>query len=433
MIVSMHSPPTGRGSPGLVPQALQRLQELLDTLRHWPWYATLRTLRERFDEDHLGLTAGSLTFTSLLALVPLLTVMLAAFSAFPMFASLQAALEKYFLVNLVPPGIAEPVLLSLTQFTAQARGLGTAGLLFLLGSALALMLTIDQTLNAIWRVRKARSLTQRVLVYWAALTLGPLVLGLSLSLTSYALLPNRSLLSVLPGGVQLLVAALQFLLMATMAAAVYHYVPNTPVRWRHAWAGGLFVALAFEGAKAALGWYLKTVPTYSMLYGAFATVPILLLWVYLVWVIVLLGAVVAAYAPSLQAQVVRRPQTPGWRFEIALDLLRLLALAREAAPRGLALATLARRLRADPLQLEPVLEALQQIDWVGQLDEPATAASPGPRLVLLCDPASTSVQALADALLLPHNAGTAAFRRAAQLERLTLAQVLEGGGAAGAG
>ena len=110
--------------------------ELLQTLRTWPWFDTLRTLRNRFREDHLGLTAGSLTFTTLIALVPLVTVMLAVFTAFPMFSGFEVALEKYFLQNLVPDNIAGPVLRSLTQFAAKARGMGTAGLLLLVATAL---------------------------------------------------------------------------------------------------------------------------------------------------------------------------------------------------------------------------------------------------------------------------------------------------------
>ena len=154
----------------------QQLALLLATLKTWPWLDTAITLRERFRDDRLGLTAGSLTFTTLISLVPLVTVMLALFSAFPMFASFQVALEKYFLQSLVPDTIAKPVLSALTQFAGKANRLGTLGLLFLLITALALMLTIDRSLNAIWRVRKARPIAQRVLVYWAALTLGPLLL-----------------------------------------------------------------------------------------------------------------------------------------------------------------------------------------------------------------------------------------------------------------
>ena len=154
--------------------------------RRWPWKGTLRVLGQRFREDRLGLTAGSLTFTTLISLVPLLTVMLAVFTAFPMFSSFQVALEKYFLQNLVPDSIARPVLAALTQFASKAHRIGVMGLFGLVVTALALMLTIDHTLNRIWRVPRPRPLGQRVLIYWAALTLGPLLLGASLTLTSYA-------------------------------------------------------------------------------------------------------------------------------------------------------------------------------------------------------------------------------------------------------
>ena len=125
--------------------------------------------------------------------MPLFTVMLAVFTAFPMFASLQVDLESYFLRSLVPDSIARPVLRALTEFAGKARSMGTLGLVLLVATALALMLTIDRTLNAIWRVRRRRPFAQRVLVYWAALTLGPLALGVSLSLTSYAVSVSRGL------------------------------------------------------------------------------------------------------------------------------------------------------------------------------------------------------------------------------------------------
>ena len=169
------------------------LAELLSTLRTWPWWDTVRTLRLRFREDRLGLTAGSLTFTTLIAIVPLLTVMLAVFTAFPMFSQFQVALQKYFLQSLVPDAIAKQVMGALTQFASKSNRLGAAGLLVLLASALSLMLTIDRTLNGIWRVRKPRPIAQRVLVYWAAATLAPLALGVSLSFTSYALSASKGL------------------------------------------------------------------------------------------------------------------------------------------------------------------------------------------------------------------------------------------------
>ncbi len=395
------------------------IKALLQTLSVWPWFDTLRTLRQRFREDRLGITAGSLTFTTLIALVPLVTVMLAVFTAFPMFAGLEGALQKYFLQNLVPDSIARPVLRALTQFAAKARGMGTAGLLLLGATALALVLTIDRTLNGIWRVRRVRPLAQRILVYWAVLTLGPLALGLSLSLTSYAVSASQGLVSALPGAVSLLLETMQFLLLAAAAAGLFHYVPNTTVRWAHAWAGALFVALAFEGAKKGLAWYVASVPTFSAVYGAFATVPILLLWIYLGWVIVLLGAVIAAYAPSLLMRVPLAPTAPGWRFETALAVLRELQRARQQPERGLTLGTLAERLRADPLVLEPLVDLLSAMDWVARLDEGGSA-----RHVLICEPARTPLAALVENTLLAPGPASAAFRRHAALGTQTLAQAL---------
>jgi membrane protein len=388
-------------------------------LRHWPWSDTLRTLRQRFKEDRLGLTAGSLTFTTLIALVPLVTVMLAVFSAFPMFASFQGALEKYFLQSLVPDSIAKPVLRTLTQFAGKASRVGSVGLLLLGATALAMMLTIDRTLNALWRVRQPRPIAQRLLVYWAGLTLGPLALGVSLSLTSYALSASRGLVNALPGGVNFLLDLLQFGLLAAAIAGLFHYVPNTFVRWRHAWAGAIFVAIAFELAKGGLAWYVASIDTYSVVYGAFATVPILLLWIYLVWVIVLLGAVVAAYAPSLQMRVVRRPDTPGQRFTIALAALRELDQARRRVARGLSLPQIAESQRLDPLQLEPVLDLLIEMSWVGRLDEAGAQ-----RYVLLGEPSTTRAAPLLDALLLAPSAVTTQFRRRAALAGLTVADLV---------
>ncbi|MDZ7591441.1 MAG: YihY family inner membrane protein [Rubrivivax sp.] len=397
----------------------QQAALLLETLRNWPWYETLQTLRRRFRDDRLGLTAGSLTFTTLIALVPLVTVMLAVFTAFPMFSNIQGDLERYFMRSLVPDNIARPVLRALTEFAGKARGMGTLGLVLLVGTALALMLTIDRTLNAIWRVRKPRPFAQRVLVYWAALTLGPLALGLSLSLTSYALSAPRGAGAAMSGNLSLALNALQFFVLAAGMAGLFHYVPNVSVRWRHAWAGGLFVALAIEGAQRALVWYVGSVPSFSAVYGAFATAPILLLWIYLVWVSVLLGAVIAAYAPSLQMRVATIAPTAGWRFELALTLLQQLEAARHSGQHGLSLAAMARSLRADPLQLEPVVELLADLDWVSRLDEDGDA-----RHVLLCDPAGTKLAPLIDRTLLKPGAASAGFRDAAALQRLTLADAI---------
>jgi membrane protein len=388
------------------------------TLRTWPWADTWHTLRQRFAEDRLGLTAGSLTFTTMVGLVPLMSVMLALFTAFPMFARFQQALERYLLQSLVPDGIAKQVLAALTQFAAKASQVGTVGLVVLLVAALALVFTIDRTLNAIWRVRKRRPLAQRVLVYWAALTLGPLLLGVSLSLTSYAISASRGLVETVPGGVRLLLSAIEFGLLASGLAGLYRFAPNTYVSWTHAWAGGLFAAVGFEIAKRGLAWYVGLVPTYSVIYGAFATLPIFLLWIYLSWVVVLLGAVIAAYAPSLAMRVARVPDTPGYRFALAVALLRELTRMRGAGQKGLSLAALAGAVHVDPLQVEPVLESLMALDWVARLDEDGAR-----RHVLLADPQATLVAPLVDALLLEPTASTQAFRARAAFASMRLAEL----------
>ncbi len=395
----------------------------LASLRTWPWFETLRTLRIRFREDHLALTASSLTFTTVIALVPLMTVMLALFTAFPMFSQFQNALQQYLLQSLVPDNIARPVLQALTQFAGKASRLGSVGLIVLGVTALALVFTIDRTLNAIWRVPKPRPLAHRVLVYWAALTLGPLVLGASLSLTSYAISASRGLVSEMPGGVGPLLWLLQTALMAGGMAALFRFVPNTSVRWAHAWAGGIFVALAFDGAKHGLIWYVTSMPTYSSIYGAFATVPIMLLWIYFGWIIVLLGAVIAAYAPSLRMRVARLSDQPGQQFALALRVLRALSLQREQSRVGMTLNHLASRLHVDPLQVAPMLETLRGLDWCARLDETGDAGAP--RHVLLIDPAATLAAPLLDLLLLPpDHPATQAFRLRAGFGQMRLAELL---------
>ncbi|MFY3386842.1 YihY family inner membrane protein [Paracidovorax sp. MALMAid1276] len=405
----------------------RRAEALLAELSHFPWKTTALTLRERFREDHLGLTASSLTFTTVLALVPFFTVALAVFTAFPIFGKLQVALQAWLVSSLVPDSISRQVIGYLNQFAAKASGLGVAGFSILLATALALILTIDRTLNGIWRVQRLRPLGQRVLIYWAAITLGPLLLGASLAVTSYVMSASGGLVKRLPDGVQLLFDSIQFLVLAGGMASLYHYVPNTPVKWRHAWTGGLFVAVCIELAKKLLALYLGSVPTYSVVYGTFATLPILLVWIYVAWVIVLLGAVVTAYLPSLLAGVARRGTLPGWTFQLAVEVLQQLHAARQSPAKGLCPSQLAQLLRVDVLQLEPVLEALTAIDWAGQMAEAAVSAAdvPESRYVLLADPAQTRLEPLLKRLLLERADALEPLWTSASLSDLRLADIIQ--------
>jgi membrane protein len=377
--------------------AAMNRRQLWRDLSHFPWGNTAAVLGERFREDRLGLTASSLTFTTTIAMVPFFAVALALFTVFPMFAAMQGRVQRWLIESLIPDNIARQVLGYLNQFASKASELGVAGLVVLLVTAIALILTIDRTLNNIWRVRRPRPLAQRVLIYWAAITLGPLVLALSLSTTAYVFSVSREWVG--RGMLKLVFDTFEFVLLAGGMASLYHYVPNTNVKWAHAWAGGFFVAAAIEVAKRVLGYYLSLVPTYSVLYGAFATVPILLIWIYVAWVIVLLGAVIAAYLPSLLAGVARRGGMPGWPLQLAVEALQHLAQARDSQAKGLGPAELVARMRVDALQLAPVLETLVALDWIGPLAEEPDDEDP--RYVLLADPARTPLEPLLRALMLP--------------------------------
>ncbi len=398
------------------------LRQLLADLTHFPWKSTALTLGERFREDRLGLTASSLTFTTTMALVPFFTVALAVFTAFPVFGKLQGALQTWLVQSLVPDAIARQVLGYLTQFAGKANRLGAVGLAVLLITALALVLTIDRTLNSIWRVKRRRPLGQRVLVYWAVMTLGPLLLGASLSISSYLISASRGLVTAMPGGVQLLLDVIQFFLLAAGLTALYLFVPNTPVRRSHAWAGGLFAATGIELARWLLALYIGKVPAYSAVYGAFATVPILLVWIYIAWVIVLWGAVIAAYLPSLVAGTRRRGGAHGWQFQLAIEVLRELNRARSSAQRGLSAPQLAKALEVEALQLEPVLETLVALDWIGRVNE--IEDEEDTRYILLADAQSTAVEPLIRHLLLPHSEATDKLWKSGQLSSVYLKDVI---------
>ena len=400
-----------------------RIHGAIQQLKTFPWRSTAATLRERFRADQLGVTAGSLTFATTIALVPLMTVVLAVFTAFPVFAKMQDVLQKWLVDSLVPDSISRQVLGYLTLFAGKAGRLGWTGFAALLVTAFAMILTIDRSLNKIWRVRCPRPLGHRVLVYWAVLTLGPLLLAASLSATSYAITASRGWVGAPGAGLRALFDLAEFVLLAIGMAGLYRYVPNTRVAWAHALIGGVFVAVGVELAQRLLVLYLGLVPTFNAVYGAFATAPILLVWIYLVWVIVLLGAVIAAYLPSVLSGVARRDGAAGWRFQLAVEVLQALQRAPARGLSGISAAQLARQLRVDPLALDGVLETIKSLQWLAQVS--ALAQSDEARYVLLADPAATPLKPLLERLLLADAPPLASFQRRAGWSEMSLADLLE--------
>jgi membrane protein len=216
---------------------------------------------------------------------------------------------------------------------------------------------------------------------------------------------------------------LQFLLVAGGMAAMFHYVPNTFVRWGHAWMGGLFVSACMEVAKKLLALYLSKVPTYSAVYGALATLPILLVWIYVAWVIVLLGAALTAYVPSLIAGIPRRRSGIGWQFQLALEVLRELDQAATLPVKGRTMAHLCSTLAVDAQRVEPVVEALKAMDWIGQLNE-ADMYGAEARFVLLAQPDLVTLEPLMQSLLLPRGTATEKLWSHAHWPAITLREVL---------
>ena len=388
----------------------------------FPWRQMAGVLAERFRDARLGVSASSLTFTTVLALVPLFAVGLAVFAAFPVFGKFQDTIQRWLIESLVPESIARQVLSYLTQFSRKASRLGSVGLVAVLMSAVFLMVTIERTLGQIWGLQRQRPLPQRVLLYWSAITLGPLLLGGSLAITSYVVTASRDVVDVLPGSVRWLLDSFEFLLLTACVSGLYFYVPYTRVRWRHAITAGFLVAGGLELAKKLLAIYLLQVPTYSVIYGAFAALPILLVWIYVTWLIVLLGAVLASSLPELGRQAWRKPEGAGWGFRLALEILAELNAAKASAHRGFSTDDLAERLRVEPSELRQVLEVLQSLDWVGRLTEQNDQGQA--RQVLLIDPTQASVAPLADRLLVLRASAADPVWVQTALDQICVAQLL---------
>jgi membrane protein len=357
---------------------------------------------KRFGQERLAQTAGSLTFTTLISMVPLLAVGLSLFSAFPAFHAMQDHLQQRFAHALLPPNIAETVFGYLNQFAAKAKSLGAAGVAGLVFLATSMMLTVDKALNAIWRTARPRPLAQRVLLYWAGITLGPLVLGAGLAASAALMASHRGWLHHIPGGAGVLLTLVSWAFMGTAIGALYRFVPNTEVKWRDALAGGVFAAIGFDLAGRAFAWYVASVPTFTAVYGTFATLPIFLMWIYWSWMVVLLGAMLAAFLPLLRVHALPRQAVAGGDFLLVLKLLRLLGAARKAPDAGRETLALARSLHCDPLHLQPLLNKLEGIGWIGRITPAGRRKAV--RWALLIDPEQTPIAALVDVLLLNHDA-----------------------------
>jgi membrane protein len=254
-----------------------------------------RLLLRRARQERLPQAAGSLTFTTLLSVVPLLAVSLALFARWPvLFGRFEAALDDLLLKSLLPPEIARTVLAHLHRFATNAGGLPWIGSLFLLATAVAMLLTVENTLNQIWNVKRNRPLLKRVGLYLLLLALGPPALGASLWATSAVVGASLGWIGSLPPSARFVLNFGPVLLSGIGLACLFFFVPNTRVRRRDALAGALVASIALELGKRGFAAYLLKLPTYKAVYGAFAVFPVFLLWVYFSWLVTLAAALLAA-------------------------------------------------------------------------------------------------------------------------------------------
>ncbi|WP_374448033.1 YihY family inner membrane protein [Stella sp.] len=344
----------------------------------------------RFYFDHCLEAAGSLSYTSLLAIVPAFAVGLSALTAFPLYADARQAISQMILRNLVPQ-VGEVVDTYVTQFAGAAVQLTAVGIVGLAVTAVLLLATIEWRFNFIWRVPTERPWLGRILAYWAILTLGPLLLGASLSLSSRVL----ALAEEAGLGVVLSRAAWGFPFLLSVAAfsGLYLIIPNRTVRWGDGIMGGLVAAVLFQLIQSGFGYYVTRFVSYQAVYGAIAALPIFLLWMYLTWAVVLFGAVVAAGLPDWRAERFGGRTSGTHTLTLALSLAILDGLR---APGGRRVRELARRLGLAATMVDDRLHALYEAGYV--------APTGGGRWLLARDLHEATVDGLAHALGL-HRAG----------------------------
>ena len=322
----------------------------------------------RLNEERLPQVAGSLTFTTVLGLVPLLTIALAIFTAFPLFNTFRLGLAGYFSDHLMPQVIASTTMDYLNQFASKSMRLSAVGAVALVVTAVTMMSMIDGVFNRIWRVTTARPLLQRILVYWALVTLGPLLIGVSISVTSYLFSATNGVVLHVPLAGGLFYSAISVLLTTGAFTLLYATVPNRAVSWSDAACGGLLAAIAFEIAKRLFALYITRFPTYTIVYGSIAAIPIFLLWIYMFWLITLIGALFAAALPVVKYERWWHVPTPGSAFPDALAILKVLHDARQ---HGSSIAVDANRIRIRTRigfdESEQILEKMLEARWVGRI------------------------------------------------------------------
>lgn len=352
-----------------------------------PLVQFVRGVAGRFMEDRCFQVAAGLTFTTLLALVPLLMLALTILSMTPGFTGIAVRFDDMLAGHVLPESMGRAVTRYFEEIAPQARRLTLIGVLGLFATALITMVTIERAFNEIWLVPRRMPTARRFVMYWAVLTLGPLLIGASMMLSSYVVSLSMGLIGGAPRVAGVLTRMTPGVLMVAAFTLLYYGVPGRRVVPRHAFIGGLVAGILFELAKRVFAWYVAGMGNYAMVYGTFAAVPAFLLWVYVSWTVTIIGAVIVAMLPDYGRMRREGRRPPGTAFCEAVDVLCVLARAH-ARGEVLDLAEVADRADLPRHRCDAVLQAMSSAHahWVGRLA--------GERWALLCHPNLVKISAL---------------------------------------
>jgi membrane protein len=346
-----------------------QFQHLIDRTRKHKAYSLIGYVIRRFSRDSCPSVAASLSYTSLLAMVPMMAIGLAMFAAFPAFSDMRDAMLRAFVENAAPSlaVMVEEHLQTFIRNAGQTTGVGILGLAI---TALLLINTIQTAFDRIWGGGRGFKI-QRFPIYWALITLGPILFGIAFSVSGYAFaMAQSSGYSTVSGAVQIYSWIAPFVLEAVGFLLFYRLIPTRPVRWMDAATGAVIAALLFEILKRGFGIYLGFLGNYETLYGALATLPFFLIWMYLGWLVVLVGAEITASLPEWRSGRRDPDERPrrGDMLGLALGALSSLRAIQSTASGGEKLEYLSRELGAEVGKLTYVMDMLRGARFVVRSD-----------------------------------------------------------------
>lgn len=315
----------------------------------------------------LAQAAASLTFLSLLAIVPVVSIAISLLGALPMLAELRLSAMQFIATNLFLPSFSDTIVGYLNQFAEKVGELSALGAAVFFATAFSALRTIDDTLNRLWDTGRPRSLVRRMTIYWTFLTLGPVLLAAGTAVNTLVFSEWMSGVS-LPALETAWVALLPWLTTIGGLTLLYRMVPNAPVGWRDALLGAIVATLALELLKRGMGMQLARLPTYTIVYGAFAALPIFFIWIFLLWLTVLGGALVVASLPAWsQPQPLTLAETPAARFWLSRCVLERITRATQAGEIPVFASEFRALFGGDAFRARQTIEALVELGYLQRL------------------------------------------------------------------